>query len=559
MIKLTKRIFSSFFSILLIILFVFGCGNKNNANLDTILKNDKNIVVLFTNDVHCGVTDNIGYAGLAHYKNNIDQNENYVALVDAGDFSQGAPIGTASKGKYIIDIMEKIGYDFAVPGDHEFDYNMQNFLTNCIELQNVIFCCNFVDVRTNSPVLNPYKIMTFGNKKIAFVGATTPESFTKSTPKYFQDDNGNYIYSFFEDETGEALYNSIQKACDDARNEGADYVILVGHLGMDGTTDRWKSSEVVKHTNNIDFVIDGHSHEVYNMQVANKDGKLIYISQTGTKLKNIGKLTITKDGEFIPETITMAEVSTHKDEKGQDMPDRDPEISEFIENIENQFGEYLKEVIYPNNTVELIINEPGTDNRIIRSKETNLGDLCADAFKNILGSDIGFMNGGGIRAALHIGDITFNDCLTVMPFNNMATMVECSGQTIKDALEFGASKLPEENGGFIHVSGLTYEINTKIPSSVVLDDKNNFIKVDGEYRVSNIKVNGTDLDLNKKYTVASHDYMLINGGDGCTMFKGTEVKKSRVLPDVDVFVNYLKSVATDKYANPYGEGRIIIN
>ena len=557
--KFTKRIFSIIFFILITISQICSCGKNNNTKTHTPIQNDKNIVVLFTNDVHCGVNDNIGYAGLSYYKNNIDQNENYVALVDAGDFSQGAPIGTASKGKYIIDIMEKVGYDFAVPGDHEFDYGMQNFLTNCIELQNVIFCCNFVDVRTNSPVLNPYKIMTFGNKKVAFVAATTPESFTKSTPKYFQDDSGNYIYSFFEDSTGDALYNSIQKACDDARNEGADYVILVGHLGMEGTTDRWKSSEVVKHTNNIDFVIDGHSHEVYNMQVANKDGKQIYISQTGTKLKNIGKLTITKDGEFIPETITMAEISTHKDEIGLDEIDKDPEINKFIDDIENKFGEYLKEVIYPNNTVELIINEPGTENRIIRKMETNLGDMCADAYRVVLGSDIGFTNGGGIRSELHVGDITFNDCLTVMPFNNMATMIECTGQVIKDALEFGASKLPDENGGFIQVSGLTYEINTNIPTSVVLDEKNNFVKVDGEYRVSNIKVNGADLDLNKKYTVASHDYMLINGGDGYTMFKGTKVLKSRVLPDVDLFVEYLKSEGTEKYANPYGEGRIIIN
>ena len=556
--KFTKRIYTSLLSVFIIAISVIGCST-NNAHNKSSLKNDKNIIVLFTNDVHCGVNDNIGYAGLAEYKNKINQDENYIALVDAGDFSQGAPIGTASKGRYIIDIMKKVGYDFTVPGDHEFDYNMQNFLTNCIDLQNIIFCCNFVDSRSKSSVLNPYKIMTFGNKKIAFVGATTPESFTKSTPKFFQDENGNYIYSFFEDETGEALYSAIQKACDDARNEGADYVILVGHLGMQGTTERWKSSEVVKHTKNIDFVIDGHSHEVYNMQVANKDGKQIYIAQTGTKLKNFGKLTITKEGEFIPEIITLEEVSSKKDEKGQYILDKDPNVNEFIESIENQFNQYLKEVVVYNNLVELIINEPGTDNRIIRKKETNLGDICADAYRVGLGADIGFMNGGGIRSELHVGDITYNDCLTVMPFNNMATMIECSGQVIKDALEFSASKLPDENGGFIHVSGLTYEINSKIPTSVVLDEKNNFIKVDGEYRVSNIKVKGENLDLNKKYTVASHDYMLINGGDGFTMFKDTKVLKSRVLPDVDLFVEYLKSEGTGKYANPYGDGRIIIN
>ena len=127
MFKNTKRILSILISFILTMGLLSACGKNNNTKTHTPIKNDKNIVVLFTNDVHCGVNDNIGYAGLSYYKNNIDQNENYVALVDAGDFSQGAPIGTASKGKYIIDIMEKVGYDFAVPGDHEFDYGMQNF------------------------------------------------------------------------------------------------------------------------------------------------------------------------------------------------------------------------------------------------------------------------------------------------------------------------------------------------------------------------------------------------------------------------------------------------
>ena len=549
-----SKILTSFFSFLLISLLIFGCSEKKQIEIPD---NDKDIVVLFTNDVHCAVDDNIGYAGLANYKQQMLDEDNYVVLVDAGDFSQGAPIGTLSKGKFLVDIVKEVGYDFVIPGNHEFDYNMENFLSNCYELNNIIFCSNFVDLRTNTPVLNPYKMMTLGNRKIAFVGATTPESFTKSTPKYFQDENGNYIYSLSEDNNGKALYSSIQKAVDSAKEEGADLVILVGHLGIDGTTDRWKSTEVIKNTTGIDMAIDGHSHEVFVDSVKNKNGKTITLAQTGSKLNNIGKLTIKKDGTMNTEIISKDDLS-EVGADGESFVVKDTKIDNYIKNIQSKFSNLLTEIIVPNNQVDLITHDLSTDERLVRKQETNLGDLCADAYRNVLEADIGFMNGGGIRKPLLKGNITYNDCLTVMPFNNMATLIKCNGQTIKDALELGSSKLPEENGGFIQVSGITYTINSKIDSSVVLDEKGNFVKVDGEYRVSNIKINGEDLDLKKYYTVACHDYMLMNGGDGFTMFVGSEILKDRIMPDVDVLVEYLKTEGTNNYSNPNGDNRIII-
>ncbi len=538
--------------------------STDETQVSNFVQNDKDIVVLFTNDVHCGVDDNIGYAGLAEYKKRLlAEGDKYVALVDAGDFSQGAPIGTLSKGKYLIEIMKEVGYDMVTAGNHEFDYNMENFLSNCYDLNNIIFCANFIDLRNNEPVLNPYKIMNFGNKKVALVGVTTPESFTKSTPAYFQDADGNYIYTLSEDSTGEKLYQTVQNAVDDARAEGADYVILVGHLGIDGTTDRWKSTEVIKNTNGIDFLIDGHSHEVINgLNAVNKDGKPVTIAQTGTKLKHIGQLTITKDGNFLVDMIDNVPVtdgSPTTDEDGKLLNAKDAEIDSFIKDIQAKYSESLSQVIVKDNKVDLIINDPETDERIVRKQETNLGDLIADAYRYVLDADIGFMNGGGIRKGLPKGkDITYGDCLTVEPFNNMATMISCKGSVIRDALEHGSSKLPEESGGFLHVSGLTYTIDTTIPSSVVCDEKQNFISVNGEYRVRDIKVNGEDLDLDKEYTLACHDYKLLNGGDGYTMFKGSEVLKSRILPDVDVLVDYLKAEGTEKYSNIYGEGRITI-
>ena len=559
--NIAKKLLAIFVSLMFVLATFTACGNNGQAQAGSATPNDKDIVILFTNDVHCGVDDNIGYAGLAEYKNRVSAQDNYVLLADAGDFSQGAPIGTLSKGKYLIDIMKKVGYDFCIPGNHEFDYNMENFLSNCYDLNNIIFSANFIDLRDNKTVLNPYKMFELGNKKVALVGATTPESFTKSTPAYFQDSNGNYIYTLSEDSSGAKLYSSIQTAVDSAKAEGADYVILVGHLGIDGTTDRWKSTTVIANTTGIDAVIDGHSHEVYTNMVKNKAGKEILLAQTGTKLKNIGQLTIDKEGNIsaqMIDNVPPTDGSPLEDEKGKKINAKDSAIDSYVKSIQAKYQDSIKEVIVKDNKVDLTINFPETDKRAVRSAETNLGDLCADAYRVVMGADIGFMNGGGVRKSIKVGDITYEDCLNVMPFNNMATLIKCKGQVIKDALEMGAHMLPEENGGFIQVSGLTYTIDATIPSSVKLDEKNNFISVDGEYRVRDIKVGGADLDVNKDYTLACHDYMLMNGGDGFVMFKGTEVLKDRLMPDVDVLVDYLKAEGTDAYAKLEGEGRIKI-
>ncbi|WAJ24686.1 5'-nucleotidase C-terminal domain-containing protein [Lacrimispora xylanolytica] len=573
---------------------------------------DKDIVVLYTNDVHCGVDDNIGYAGLALYKKEMLAQTPYVALVDGGDAIQGAPIGTLSDGGYLIDIMNKVGYDFAVPGNHEFDYGMPRFLELAEKLNCGYYSSNFMDLRTGSAVFAPYKMFTYGNTKVAFVGATTPESFTKSTPTYFQDGNGTYIYGFCEDESGKKLYTQIQASVDHAKAEGAEIVVLVGHLGENGTTDQWTSDNVIKNTAGIDAVIDGHSHEVYNKYVKNKDGKDVLLTQTGTKLKNIGKLTIKTDGTMTSEMVTKVPegvvTSTYTVKKGDSLSriakrelgsyDRyreiynsnravlkDPNVltvgsqliipaksavtadgkaidydtDRFIKAIQSQYNETLKTVIGRTDT-ELTINNPATGNRAVRSGETNLGDLCADAYRVVLGADIGLSNGGGVRASIKPGNITYNDTLTVFPFGNMGCVAEVKGQQIKDALEMASKNYPKESGGFLQVSGLTYTINSQTPSSVQVDEKGNFLKVNGAYRVSDIMVGGTPLDVNKTYTVASHNYMLKSGGDGMTMFKGSKIIRDEVITDVDLLSSYIRNqlggnVGSD-YANPAGQGRI---
>ncbi len=576
---------------------------------------DQNIVVLYTNDVHCGVDDNIGYAGLSLYKKEVQAQTPYVILADAGDAIQGAPIGTLSEGGYIVDIMNQVGYDFAIPGNHEFDYGMSRFLELSKELNCGYYSSNFVDLRTNSLVFSPYKLFAFGGTKVALVGATTPESFTKSTPAYFQDGNGTYIYSFGEGDSGQVLYSRVQSAVDGARAEGADYVILVGHLGEEGTTPAWTSDAVIANTTGIDACIDGHSHETYDKYVSNQNGEQVLLTQTGTKLSRIGQLTIAADG-----TITSAQIDTvpasasagktYTVKSGDSLSRiakrelgsynrwtelysanrsvvKDPNLlqpgmtlvipgqsavtedgkavdyatDQYVKAIQSQFEETLKTVI-GHTDVALTVNDGTTGQRAVRSAETNLGDLTADAYRLVLGADIGFSNGGGIRADIAAGAITYNDALTVFPFGNMGCVVEATGQQIKDALEMASRSCPEENGGFLQVSGLSYTIDTTVPSSVQLDEKGNFTGVSGAYRVKDITVGGEPLDLNKTYTVASHNYMLKSGGDGMNMFQGCTVLKDEVMSDMDVLSTYLRTnlggnVGTE-YADPAGQGRITI-
>ena len=603
----TRRFLSLWLALLMVLSLTTGISFSSLAA-------DRDIVVLYTNDVHCGVDENIGYAGLALYKKEMQSQTPYVTLVDAGDAIQGAPIGTLSDGGYLIDIMNKVGYDFAVPGNHEYDYGMPRFLELAGKLSCGYYSSNFMDLRTGSTVFAPYKMFTYGDTKVAFVGATTPESFTKSTPAYFQDGNGNYIYGFCEDENGQKLYNQIQSSVNSAKAEGANYVILVGHLGENGTTDRWTSDNVIKNTTGIDALIDGHSHEAYGKYIKNKDGQDVLLTQTGTKLKEIGKLTLHTDGTISSELISQvpagAGTSAYTVKNGdslsriakrelgsydrwRDIYDanrdkiKDPNVlavgiqlvipgksavtadgkaidydtDMFIKAIQAQYNETLKTVI-GHTDVDLTVNDPATGNRAVRSAETNLGDLSADAYRYVLGAEIGLSNGGGIRANIKAGNITYNDTLTVFPFGNMGCVAEVTGQQIKDALEMASRNCPKENGGFLQVSGLTYTIDTSKASNVQLDEKDNFVKVNGAYRVSDIMVGGAPLDVNKTYTVASHNYMLKSAGDGMTMFKGSKIIRDEVMTDVDLLSTYIRSnlggnVGTD-YANLVGQGRIMI-
>lgn len=530
------------------------------------------IVVLYTNDVHCqvdpaadkeGVQTNAGYTNVAAYKADMLDTHNYVTLVDCGDAIQGGPIGAMTKGEAIVTVMNTVGYDIATFGNHEFDYGMDQ-LAKLVESAHAQYIsCNFTYTGEGTAKVSadPYVIKDYGDTKVAFVGISTPESFTKSTPTYFQDENGNYVYSFAEGNNGQDLYDAVQKAVDDARTAGADYVVAVAHTGTDESSTPWTSNEVIANTTGIDVYLDGHSHStIAGDKVANKDGEEVILTSTGTKLKNIGKLVIGAEG--ITTELVSAASYTGTNEAA----------STEIAKVEEELNKTLTQVVAKSD-VDLTTLDPETGKRAVRSAETNLGDLCADAYRVLYNTDIGFVNGGGIRADIKAGDITFEDIINVHPFSNEACVVKVSGQAILDALELSASAYPGENGGFLQVSGLCYDINSKIPSSVVKDDKGAFVKVDGERRVFNVYLLNDEtgkydipIDPEAVYTVASHNYMLLSGGDGYTMFKNdpqfeqdttiTPRLDNKVL--IDYIVEELGGVVGEEYANLTGEGRIFV-
>ena len=526
-------------SVFLALTLVFAlCGGALAAEETT----GNDIVVLYTNDVHCGVEDNIGYAGLVAYEKEMLETTPYVTLVDIGDAIQGGPLGSLTTGEALVNIMNEVGYDVATMGNHEFDYGMARFQELAAMLECGYVSCNFVDLSTGDTVFPAYKMISYGDTDVAYIGISTPETYTKSTPTYFQDENGNYIYSFSENN----LPEMVQDAIDEATAAGAEYIVAVGHLGVDEQSAPYRSTDIIAETTGLDVFLDGHSHSVIaSQEVEDADGNTVILSSTGTELANIGKLTIAADG-----TITTELVS--------DYETKDADMQAFIDNVNAEFEEITSEVVAESSVNLTGYAEDGT--RLVRNQETNIGDLVADAYRVVGDADIGWANGGGIRADIPAGEITYGDIIEVHPYSNQLCVVETTGQQILDALEMASASCPNESGGFLQVSGLSYTIDTTIPSSVVTDDQGMFVEVDGERRVKDVMVGDEPIDPDATYTLASHNYMLKEGGDGINMFKNDKLIVDESMPDNQVLITYivdhLDGVVPADYAEP--QGRITV-
>lgn len=545
---------------------------------------DAAVTILYTNDVHTYIDNKspkLTYAAIAAMKQGYVDEGKPVLLVDAGDHIQGTAYGSMDDGATIIELMNEAGYDIATLGNHEFDYGMARAKAIIKEADFPYVSCNWVDLRTGLRVLPAVKLFPAGGKWIAFVGITTPESFTKSTPAYFMNaKQTKYIYDILGGDDGRKLYDAVQKAIDKAKTLGADIIIGLGHLGVDPSSSPWTSEDVIANTTGFDAFIDGHSHTVMeNKRVYDAAGKPVTLTQTGSYLANVGKMTIAEDGAITTELISTADVS-------------DAAVAATAEAWINDVDTMLGEQIATTD-IKFYINDPAAGKRRIRMGETNLGDFVADGiytyFNEVeqLDCDIAMMNGGGIRTDVAAGKWTFKTCKQISPFGNVACLMSVTGKQIQDALEFGARFVgPEgkENGGFLHVAGATYEIHTDIPNTVLTDDKNVWMgSATGTPRVQNVRIYNKKtgayepLDLNRTYALAGMNYTLRNLGDGFAMFDGAELIKDYVSEDYLVMSTYamifdavndvpvLSSANSPlasypgyllNYENPYGAGRI---
>ena len=502
------------------------------------------VTILYTNDVHTYIdkqSPKLTYAAIADLKQSYQNAGKDVLLVDAGDHVQGTAYGSMDEGASIIKLMNAAGYDVATPGNHEFDYGMDRAKAIMKEADFPYLSCNWVDLRTTLRVLPSVKVFVRGGRRIAFVGVTTPETFTKSTPAYFMDKaQRKYIYDIQGGEDGKKLYDAVQKAIDKAKLL-ADVVIGLGHLGVDPSSSPWTSEEVIAHTSGFDAFIDGHSHTVMeNKQVQDASGKAVTLTQTGSYFANVGEMTIAADG-----TITTKLIPTHEG--------MDAGIAAMQTGWVNTVDDMLGEKIAVGDS-DFYVSDPATGKRRIRSAETNLGDFVADGiytyFNEVekLHCDVAIMNGGGIRADVPAGDWTFKTCKQVSPFGNVACLMSVTGKQIQDALEFAARFAGEdgkENGGFLQVAGATYEIHTDIPNTVQTDEKNVWIgSATGTPRVQNVKIydkaSGSylPLDPGATYALAGMNYTLRNLGDGFAMFDGAELIKDYVSEDYLVMSTY---------------------
>lgn len=517
------------------------------------------IVILFDNDVHCAVE---GYAKMAGVKNVCKTQTPYVSVVSCGDFAQGDVIGTLSEGGSIVKIMNQVGYDVVVFGNHEFDFGFPVMEQLASQLKATVVSCNLINKKTDKTLFKPYIIKEYGPTKVAYIGVITPETLT-SSPKIFEDidyisqfdaENNVVNYEFEGDFCADSLYGQVQKHVDAARNDGAHVVVVLAHLG-DELIDKTMPTSVslIEQTHGIDVVLDGHAHHtIADTLIANKQNQMVHLSSTGSNFRNIGQLSIAPDNTL---SIQLLSVDT--------LTMVDDSVKALVDTLKNHTLVVGQERV--GRTPFPLIANDAQGNRIVRQEETNLANFCTDAFRIMLDTDIALINAGGIRDNIAAGDITYNDLLRVFPFNNTVCIATLTGKQLVDVLEYSTRYLPKESGGLLHVSGLRYiVIENECPAPIIYDENNLFVALASKpERLDRIEIwdkqaqRYVPIKMNKEYTIAAFDYHIKKmGGNG--ILRNAVLKQDKMNMDVDVLSAYLFSLngcVPAKYAKP--EGRMM--
>ena len=512
-------------------------------------KPKEDIYIVFTSDVHCSVNDNLTLPGVKAYVNELKSEHNDVLLVDCGDYLQGGTVGTLSKGEYIVELMNEMGYDVVTFGNHEFDYGMDQLQELIGKMNADMIACNVRYTGTKGNIFENvpgYVIKEVNGVKVAFIGILTPGSISSSKPIYFME-NGEFVYDFYSGNNGQDLYDRVQSVVDEARKKGADYVVALSHLGSDEALYPNDAISMISHTSGIDVVLDGHSHSmIVEDRYPNKNGEDVILSSVGTKLEAVGTLIIDTEGNMA--TMHLSEYNK-----------KDEGMIAKIDEINSKLDVLLSRKVSEIDFDLYIADEEGV--RMIRNRETSMGDFVCDAYRTILDTDVAIYNGGGIRVGVKAGDVTYNDLLSIVPFQNNIISIYATGQQIVDALEFGARKAEGlykldgnavgEFGGFLQVSNLKYSIDSSIPSVVTLDDNNMFAGFDGDQRrVYDVYVlkdgEYVPIELDKTYSVASTEYLFYFGGDGNNIFMDCQAKDPDGIMDVDGLIEYVEEYGIDE-------------
>lgn len=559
-----KKKVIAFLLILAMTISLAGCKErKDTTPQEEKIEKNGEIYILFTSDVHCGINDGFGYAGLKQVMDTLEAQGYEIILVDNGDSIQGDLVGYLSKGDTVIELMNEVGYDIAVPGNHEFDYGMDVFLDLTKKADFPYISCNFN--YKGDLVFEPYVIKEVAGIKIAFVGITTPSTITSSTPKYFMDESGEFVYGFLQGETWDRLYEAVQNAVDEARGEGAELVYALGHVGMvDGNTDL-TYADIVENTNGIDVFLDGHSHDTELVVMKNKDGLDVVRAGCGTKLRGIGYSLINAEKKVIDTGVWNWTNSINV----SGLLGVHNEISERVDAVLSEIHETVSKKV-AHTDFEITINDPaavddsGNQIRMIRRAETNMGDLCADALRIVTGADVAFLGGGSLRGNFVVGDITSEKIMEVQPFGNTICLIRATGQQIIDTLEWSVHSVPSEFGGFLQVSGISFDVDVSVPSGCKTDESGFLTGIEGARRIKNVMINGVPIDPDSYYIVAGGSYTLLDNGDGYTTFNNAELITESAGVDYEILHRYLTENLSGEigpeYADPYGEGRInIIN